>query len=410
MATAPTTRRDELHESPLLSERPDRNGTRIAHPSQSVESKTNVQPFITGNGDQRQTLVVVFLRGGADGLNMVAPLQDDGYYKARPRIAIKPADAVKLDGFYGLNPILRPLENAWKDGALAIVHAAGSEDETRSHFEAQDLMEHGGLAAGGWLGRFLRSRANNVSGALSAVAVGRSLPESLRGAPSATVMESFRDFALGGNSRRLAGPLGSLYARSDSPLGPAARDTLAALDRIEKLRNTAYQPAHGAEYARDGFSQGLLQIARLIKARVGLEAASVDLGGWDSHLTQSSIMDPRMTELAQGLAAFYQDLGRDMDTVSVVVMTEFGRRVGENSAFGTDHGRGSVMFALGGGVKGGRVLGRWPTLKDEVLEGPGDLPVTTNYVLAPILQRHSPGANLGFVFPRHEFKPLPMFG
>lgn len=372
---------------------------------------STVQQFVTGNGDQRRTLVVVFLRGGADGLNMVAPLEDAGYYKARPRIAIKAGDAVKLDGFFGLNPILKDLEAAWKDGALAIVHAAGSEDQTRSHFEAQDLMEHGGLAAGGWLGRFLRSRARAVSGALGAVAVGRSLPECLRGAPSATVMESFKDFALGGDSRRMAGALAGLYAKYDHVIAGAARDTLAALERIEKLRNTAYHPAHGAEYGRDGFSQGLLQIARLIKARVGLEAASVDLGGWDSHLTQGSIMDPRMTELARGLSAFYKDLGREMENVSVVVMTEFGRRVVENSAFGTDHGRGGVMFVLGGGVNGRKVYGEWPTLKDEALEEPGDLPVTTNYrdVLAPVLQRHSPDTNLRMVFPGHELRPLTLF-
>lgn len=367
-----------------------------------------VQPFLTGNGDQRRALVVVFLRGGADGLNMVAPLQDPGYYKARPRIAIHEKDAIKLDGFFGLNPILGGLETAWKDGAMAIVQAVGSEDETRSHFEAQDLMEHGGIVAGGWLGRFLRSRPNTVSGALSAVSVGRSLPECLRGAPSATVMESFQQFSLGGDSKRMSSALAGLYGLASNTMAQAARDTLGALTRIEKLRNTPYRPDHNAEYGRDSFSQGLLQVARLIKARVGLEAASVDLGGWDSHLTQSNVMDPRMTELSRGLAAFYQDLGQNMDHVNVVVMTEFGRRVSENSAFGTDHGRGSAMFVMGGGVKGGKVYGSWPTLKDDVLEGPGDLPVTTNYrdVLAPVLLKHSPAANLRLTFPNHDLKPL----
>ena len=371
-----------------------------------------VQPFITGNGDQRKTLVVIFLRGGADGLNMVAPLEDPGYHKARPRIAIKAADAIKLDGFYGLNPILGGLERAWKDGSMAIVHAVGSEDQTRSHFEAQDLMEHAGLAAGGWLARFLRSRQTNLVSALAAVAVGNSLPECLRGAPSATVMETFRDFALGGDSRRMAKALAGLYATQSSELGNAARDTLGALERIEKLRNANYTPANGAEYGREGFSHGLLQVARLIKARVGLEAASVDLGGWDSHFGQSTVMDPRMTELSKGLAAFYQDLGKEMEHVNIVVMTEFGRRVAENSSFGTDHGRGSVMFVMGGGVRGGKVYGQWPSLKDDVLEGPGDLPVTTNYrdVLAPILQRHSPDANMRLTFPGHELKPLPVLG
>src|SRR5947208_3545381 len=153
------------------------------------------QTFLTGNGDQRQTLVVIFLRGGADGLNLVAPLQDDGYYNARPRIAIKKSQAVSLDGFYGLNPLLRDLEPAYKDGALAIIHAAGSEDTTRSHFEAQDLMEHGGITSGGWLGRFLRASTDLEAGPLSAVALGKSVPECLRGAPAATVFQSLEEFS-----------------------------------------------------------------------------------------------------------------------------------------------------------------------------------------------------------------------
>src|SRR2546421_4613221 len=151
------------------------------------------EKFITGNGDERKTLVVVFLRGGADGLNMVAPLHDDGYYNARPRIAIGKTQAVALDGFYGLNPLLKDLEPAYKDGALAIIHACGSEDDTRSHFEAQDLMEHGGIIGGGWLGRFLRAQSSESVGPLSAVALGRSIPECLRGAPCATVLESLQD-------------------------------------------------------------------------------------------------------------------------------------------------------------------------------------------------------------------------
>jgi len=369
------------------------------------------QTFITGNGDQRKTLVVVFLRGGADGLNLVAPLEDDGYYKARPRIAISKANALKLDGFFGLNPILKPLHALYEEGSLALIHAAGSEDDTRSHFEAQDLMEHGGIVGGGWLGRFLRARPGNVAGPLSAVVFGRAMPESLRGAPAATVMESFDDFLLGGRSKTLSSALAKLYGAENNDLGHAGRDTLGALRRIEELRNANYTPANDAAYGRDEFSRGLLQLARLIKARVGLEAASVDLNGWDSHASQGLLMDPMMTRLGTGLSAFRRDLGDELRNVTVVVMTEFGRRLAENSAFGTDHGRGSVMFVLGGGIQGGRVLGRWPGLKDEVLEGPGDLPVTTNYrnVLAPLLRRHSTAANLSQVFPQFDLNPLPLF-
>src|SRR5437867_4957965 len=182
-----------------------------------VEGKMN-SISITGNGDDRRTLVVVFLRGGADGLNMVAPLGDDGYYRARPRIAIQRSEAVTLDGFYGLNPRLKELETAYRDGALAIVHAAGSEDDTRSHFEAQDLMEHGGLVGGGWLGRFLRAQSNVTSGPLGAVALGKAVPECLRGAPAATVLQSLDDFSLGNNRARLTQALAELYGRQPDVL------------------------------------------------------------------------------------------------------------------------------------------------------------------------------------------------
>lgn len=369
------------------------------------------QHFVTGNGDQRRTLVVVFLRGGADGLNMVAPLQDDGYYRARPRIAINKSNAVPLDGFYGMNPLLKDLEPAYKDGALAIIHAAGSEDDTRSHFEAQDLMEHGGIVGGGWLGRFLRAQTQGTAGPLSAIALGKAVPECLRGAPSATVFQSLDDFSLGSDKGCLMGALARLYRGETDGLGDAGRYTVEALQRVEKLRGETYQPANGADYAIDTFSKGLLQIARLIKSRIGLEAASVDLNGWDSHFGQSTVMDPLMTRLAKGLAAFYKDLGREIEHTTVVVMTEFGRRVEENSAFGTDHGRGSVMFVLGGGVKGGRVFGKWPGLTKEVLEGPGDLPVVNNYrnVLGPILERHGAGDKLNKIFPEFEINPMGLY-
>lgn len=368
----------------------------------------SIQTVINGNGDARETLVVVFLRGGADGLSLVAPLEDDGYHRARPRLRLTKEKAVPLDGFFGLHPLLQDLESAWKEGDLAIVHGAGSEDETRSHFEAQDLMEHGGLAAGGWLGRFLRAKENGTAGALSCVAIGPTLPECLLGAPSAVAMESLSDFSLGAGSPKLRDSLERLYGQQTDTFGSAARDTFHALRRIEAMRAMPYQPANGAEYGSDGFGQGLQQVARLIKGNVGLEAASVDLGGWDSHFTQGTLIEPLLSRLGKGLAAFRRDLGEAMSRTTVVVMTEFGRRVQENSAFGTDHGRGSVMWVMGGGVKG-QVVGPWPGLSEEVLEGPGDLPVWNNYrnVLAPVLRRHGLSAEgLDRVFPDFELRPV----
>jgi uncharacterized protein (DUF1501 family) len=371
------------------------------------------QAIITGNRDERRTLIVIFMRGGADGLALVPPIEDDHYYRARPRLGIRKADAVRLDDRFGLHPNLRPLEAAWKEGDLALVHACGIEDGTRSHFEAQDIMEHGGVAAGGWLGRFLRTRPGPLNGALACVAVGKALPECLLGAPSVTVMQSLNDFSLSGKSPGLSGQLERLYAMERGQLGTAARDTFDAIKRIDAMRNEKYQPANGAAYGTDDFAIGLRQLAQLLKADVGLEAASIDLDGWDSHFTQESLVNPRATRFAAGLAAFRQDLGARMANVNIVAMTEFGRTVQENSSFGTDHGRGGVMFVLGGGVRGGRMHGEWHGLGQ--LEPRGfsttyeDLPVLNNYrnVLAPVLRRHgATDENLTHVFPDFALQPM----
>jgi uncharacterized protein (DUF1501 family) len=241
--------------------------------------------------------------------------------------------------------------------------------------------------------------------------LGKAVPECLRGAPAATVFQNLDDFSIGSATPDFLAAVTSLYREEMDALGAAGQSTLDAVRRIENLRRETYSPAHGAAYGQDDFSRGLMQIARLIKARVGLEAASIDLGGWDSHFAQSTIMDPLMARLTAGLAAFYRDLGEEIDRTTVVVMTEFGRRLAENSAFGTDHGRGSVMFVMGGGVLGGRVLGDWPGLTRDVLEGPGDVPVVTNYrnVLAPILQRHGTADSLAEVFPGFHLSPLELY-
>lgn len=369
--------------------------------------------FVTGARDDPRTLVVVFLRGGADGLNLVAPLHDDGYFRARPRIAIRKQQSVKLDDRFALHPLLKDLEKPYRDGALAIVHACGSEDDTRSHFEAQDLMEHGGPAgAGGWVARFLRARSEETFGPLSAVAVGTAVPESLRGAPVATVIKSLETFSLGKTAGRLTSALARLYGLEEGALGAAGRDALASMARIEKLTRESYQPTAGVKYGKYDFADGLQLVARLIKARVGLIAACVDFGGWDSHFGQGPLMEPLMSRLAKGLSDFYLDMGKALETTTVVVMSEFGRRVFENASFGTDHGRGGVMFVLGGGIKGGRVITRWPTLNDEVLEGPGDLQVTTNYrdVLAPILVRQGLAEDrLSEVFPQFSLSPMALY-
>ncbi|HEV7401339.1 MAG TPA: DUF1501 domain-containing protein [Chthoniobacteraceae bacterium] len=372
----------------------------------------STQTSFAPGGENTGALVTIFLRGGADGLNMVAPLEDAAYYRARPALALAKSKALALDGFFGLNPLLGELMPAWKEGELAIVHGAGSEDQTRSHFEAQDMMEHGGLIGGGWLGRYLRARPNAGNGALSCVAIGRALPESLQGAPTAAVLGKIEDFSFSTGSAGLRAELQKLYALEGDRLGAAAHDTFEALGRIDAMRARPYQPENGAVYGTDSFTQGLQQIARLIKAEVGLQAASLDLDGWDSHFVEQNVHAGLLPQLAHGLAVFRQDLGARMRSTTVVVMSEFGRRVGENASAGTDHGRGGVMWVLGGGVKGGRVIGPWPGLVDAKLEGPGDLPVFNNYrnVLAPILTRHGLAETaLPRVFPDFALQPLALY-
>ena len=360
-----------------------------------------------GDRDDPRTLVVVFLRGGADGLALVPPVGDDAYHVARPTIGIRARDAIRLDDRFSLHPQLATMAPLFHDGALGVVHAVGSDDSTRSHFEAQDLMEHGGVTGGGWLGRFLRMRTGGSGGALSAVAFGTELPESLRGAPSAALLRSLDEFVLGHEHDALVSALDVLYANHggmsngtlngaaggalDAALSAAARNTVAATRRIQQLRGNSARPRRDAAYPEDEFGRGLSEIARLIQARVGLSVATIDLGGWDSHFTQGVLIEPLMLRLAKGLTAFARDLGPDgLSSTSVVVMTEFGRRVAENASFGTDHGRGSVMFVLGAAAQGGTVRARWPGLETGLLDGPGDVPVTTDYreVLTPVLEWH----------------------
>ena len=366
--------------------------------------------IISDNRDTEKTLVVVFLRGGADGLHLVTPHADDGYYRARPTIGLKKNELLDIDGFFGLHPNLSAILPWWKEGKLSAIHAVGSEDQTRSHFEAQDFMEHGGLAAGGWLGRFLRVRPDAGESPLTAVAIGSQLPECLRGAPSCAALQSLQDFGLGKYAKpAFIQELASMYGSTPDLLGTAGAQALAALKKIESLTNDRSAPANGAQYGNETFGQGMKQIAKLLKARVGVQAVAISLGGWDSHLTQSSVINSPILQLGNGLAAFAQDLGgKLLDHTTVIVMTEFGRRVAENSAGGTDHGLGSAMFLLGGNHQGGRMHGTWSGLASTQLSGPGDLPVINNYrnVLAPLLTKISPSAPMNQVFPDFSLEPI----
>lgn len=359
--------------------------------------------YLDTNEIAEQVLVVVFLRGGADGLTLTPPAEDDAYRRARPTIGIGAREAIRLDDRFFLHERLRPLMRFHERGELAIIHGAGSEDTTRSHFEAQDFMEHGGEIGGGWLARYLRAR-DEAAGALSAVAIGTTLPESLRGAPGGAVIQTIRDFSLAGNDPAITARLARLYANIEGSLGRTARDTLEAIERLRALRAMDAPPGSGAVYPNTTFGRGLRELARLIRANVGVKASTIDLDGWDTHFTQNALIGGLMDELAGGIDAFYTDLGEEGARVCTVVMTEFGRRVRENSSYGTDHGLGSTMFVVGRGVRGGVHAGE-QVLDDSGLVGPGDVPVSINFrdVLAPILRRHSPGLDAARVFPGHAF-------
>ncbi|MCA9940466.1 MAG: DUF1501 domain-containing protein, partial [Anaerolineales bacterium] len=373
---------------------------------------TLADPHVGPRGD---TLVCIFLRGGADGLNIVVPHGDDEYYRQRPTIGVpRPDDSradarvVDLDGFFGLHPALTPLQAVYQAGDLALVHASGSPDESRSHFEAMDLMERGAVSGDytGWLARHLASLDTGNRSALRAVSVGDMLPASLTGIQNATALQSIAEYHLLGRDDRIGEMhtlLQTLYSQNDDLLTAAANQTFAAIDVLGQLDGTGYQP-RGRAYPPQEFGASLQVVAQLIRADVGVEVACVDYGGWDTHVAEGSTdgaIARQLETLGQGLAAFYEDLQDKMDSITVVVMSEFGRRVAENGGLGTDHGHGNMMMALGGGIGGGRVYARWPGLHPDQLVGPGDLDITTDYrdVLGEILRKRLNNPGVADVFP-----------
>jgi len=377
-----------------------------------------------------RTLVCIFLRGAADTMNMVVPYGDDQYYKSRPTLAIATpkGDAIglRLDDFYSFHPQLAPLLPAFHEGRLGIVQAVGTDNPTGSHFEAQDQMEHGEsyghTAGGGWLGRYLRTRNAAELTPLSAVAIGSSIPESLRGASTASAIESIEEVQIKtplNDTLAVSSALSSMYGAEAGMVGQSGKSTLDLLQRVELLRGSDYKPEGGAMYLDDAFGRGLREIARLVKARVGLEVACLDLGGWDTHFFQGGATGQQadlIRQLAQGLAGFDADLIGHRERVVTLVMTEFGRRTYENGSMGTDHGRGFALLGLGSKVNGGRVHGRWPGLEEEMGPdanslnpvGPSGLKILVDYrsVLAEVLTNFLGHPGTDQVFP--DFHPQPV--
>jgi uncharacterized protein (DUF1501 family) len=375
-----------------------------------------------GASTRGDLLLVLFLRGAADALNVIVPHGEQAYYTMRPTISIgRPDDAriesalrsVDLDGFFGLHPSLAPLLPAWEAGHLAPIHACGAPDDSRSHFKAMELMERGVESAkgpaSGWINRHLATFDSGNPSPLRAIGLGEMAPRSLRGAVPVSALRSIADFHLGGNlelASMMHAGLFSLYA-ADERLADAGQETLEIIETIEKLDPEGYVSSGEVAYPETEFGYGLRQIAMLAKAEVGLEVAAIDIGGWDTHFAQGGSqghMSNLLTDLGQGLAAIHEDLSLMADRLTVVVMTEFGRRVRENASLGTDHGHGSAMLLLGGHVNGGRVHGSWPGLEVGHLFGPGDLKVTTDYrdVLAEVCLKRLNNPAIAEIFPDYQ--------
>lgn len=336
---------------------------------------------VDATGDR---LVVIFLRGGADGLTICPPLGESAYFDARPALAVSESDALPLDGFFGLHPAAGGLKDLYDAGDLAVVHAAGLHTPERSHFEAQATMEQG-IDAGdlrpgdGWLGRYLAELAPSLP--LAAVALDRAVPQAMIGPVDALAIGRIDDFAVALNPLDRSMLLAA-YA-GDPLLFPTAQGVFDASDALAPV--AAILP--GAGYPQGQLGAALSDCARLIKADAGLQVAAINGGGWDHHDDQAEQIEPLLADLGGSLAAFRDDIGTAWDTTTVVVMTEFGRRVHQNASMGTDHGHASVMLAAGGGVNGGQVHADWPGLGPGELSDDQDLRVTTDYrqVLAELL-------------------------
>ncbi|HEY9088864.1 MAG TPA: DUF1501 domain-containing protein [Anaerolineaceae bacterium] len=363
--------------------------------------------------DPADTLVVVFLRGGWDALNVVPPVDggDRGLYEAaRPGIRIDDGRLLRLDERFGLHPRLADLYPLYQDGKLGIVHAVGLDYDTRSHFDAMEYIELGTPGSksttSGWITRHLRSAPAGINGLLPVVSA-PSQPSSLAGTGVTASMSSVSDFSQWDNGLLAEQQAAQrvLY-RGESLLHQSGMNTLNTIAALAPLAGQEYRPQNGASYHEDELGRQLKMIAQLIKMDAGLRVATVDFGGWDTHEYQNDgeggYMGDLLESLGANLANFYTDLDAGYTgRLSVVVISEFGRRLAQNDANGTDHGHGSVMLALGGGVNGGQVLGAWPGLENEQLYDHADLAVTTDYrqVFSELLTNRLRNGNIDQVFP-----------
>ena len=369
---------------------------------------------------KKKVLVTIFQRGAVDGLNMIVPHGDSEYYELRRSIAIpqpgKNDGAVDLDHHFGLHPSMRPLEKFWKSKQLAVIHAAGSPDNTRSHFDAQDYMESGtpGVKGtrDGWLNRAMQAKQVKEESPFRAVSMTQSLPRALYGKAPSVAMTNLSDFTIkaGLYTADLKGGFEGIYDQNaKDSLGETGKETFEAVNFLKAANPAQYKPENGAVYPNTEFGRSMMQIAQLIKAGVGLEIAFTDTGRdirWDTHTNQGGARGQLANFLgtfSQAIAAFATDLGKRMDDVLVLTMSEFGRTARENGSRGTDHGHGNAMLVLGNSVKGGKVYGEWKGLRNDQLNEGRDLAVTTDFrdVFGEVAQKHLGTKNLKSIFPKY---------
>jgi len=362
----------------------------------------------------KKTLVAIFQRGAVDGLNVIVPYGEKAYYDARPTIAVQREQIVDLDGFFGAHPSLASIAPYFKDKSLAVVHAVGSPDATRSHFDAQDFMESGtpGVKSteDGFLARAIASKSEKDSSPLRAVALGPALPRILSGAGGAVAMQNVSQFGIraGAASNQVQTSFESMYADAVAgALGGTAKESFEAAKILKTADPQKLQPENGAVYPNNPLGNSLKQIAQLIKSNVGLEIAFTDVSGWDTHAGEGGAQGQLANNLrnfSDAIAAFTKDLGSRMGDVVLVTMSEFGRTVRENGNRGTDHGHANLMLVLGGGVKGGKVYGKWPGLDSQQLYENRDLAITTDFrdVFSELLTKQLGVGALKSVFPGYD--------
>ena len=355
----------------------------------------------------RDILVCVFQRGAADALNALAPYSDTDYYLHRPTIALpepgQPGGGIYLTDDFALHPALAPLKPIYDAGDLALVTATGFPHDNRSHFAAQNLVERGVVLkdgpTSGWLGRHLQQASPASQSAFRAISISGNVPVSLQGAPAPLAIDNLNEFTLDQDIIDSGYPavLASLF-REPVPLAGSAAAALAAMDELQSADVASIAPDNGAVYPDNAFGRRMLQAAQLIKSVLPVEVVCVDSDSWDHHENLPTYIDVSLTELAQTLSAFYTDLGTGAARVTVLVYSEFGRRIGQNGSLGTDHGTAGLAYLMGGGVNGGQVIVDWPGLDIGVNE---DLQITTDLrgVISELLSKRLGGTDIASVFP-----------